>query len=181
MRRELIARRREISDSERERAGLRVAARIAACDEFLRAERIVLSASLASELPMQALTAVARGSGKGLLWPRVTASGEIEVARAEESELERDAAGVLAPPRSHPAIAPGPGDALIVPGVAFTRSGERLGRGGGHYDRLLVRSVGAVSIGVAFDIQVVAEIPTEPHDRRVDIVATPNEIWRTAR
>ena len=68
---------------------------------------------------------------------------------------------------------PGSVDVVVVPGVAFTRDGDRLGQGGGWYDRFLCRlGPGAVSIGVCFVEQVVDELPLEPHDVRVDRVVT---------
>ena len=64
-------------------------------------------------------------------------------------------------------------DVVVVPGVAFTADGRRLGQGGGHYDRFLpgVRS-GCVRVGVAFAEQLVDDLPTEDHDARVDVVVT---------
>lgn len=64
-------------------------------------------------------------------------------------------------------------DAVIVPGLAFTPDGRRLGQGGGHYDRLLARlAPGVVTIGVCFGEQLRDDLPTEPHDQRVDHVIT---------
>jgi 5-formyltetrahydrofolate cyclo-ligase len=64
-------------------------------------------------------------------------------------------------------------DVVIVPGLAFTASGERLGQGGGWYDRFLAETrEDCTVIGVAFAEQIVDEIPCEPHDRRVDVVVT---------
>jgi len=62
-------------------------------------------------------------------------------------------------------------DLMIVPGVAFDRSGGRLGRGGGYYDRILSVYTGR-TVAVAFDFQLVDQIPVEPHDRPVDTVVT---------
>jgi 5-formyltetrahydrofolate cyclo-ligase len=61
----------------------------------------------------------------------------------------------------------------IVPGLAFTAAGDRLGQGGGWYDRVLadVRDDCTV-IGVGFGVQVVDELPVEAHDRRLDLVVT---------
>jgi 5-formyltetrahydrofolate cyclo-ligase len=117
---------------------------------------------------------------QAVLWPRLRASGELELAPSSASELVRDAAGLLTPPLDRAAVAVGPADVVIVPGVGFTRAGARLGRGGGHYDRLLSHCA-ATSIGVAFDIQLVDELPTEPHDRPVDLVVTPGGVWRRAQ
>ena len=64
-------------------------------------------------------------------------------------------------------------DVIIVPGTAFTVRGERIGQGGGWYDRFLPgRRADAVLIGVAFAPQIVGSIPTESHDVRLDMVVT---------
>lgn len=64
---------------------------------------------------------------------------------------------------------------MVVPGVAFDRKGNRLGRGGGYYDRLLA-GFGGISAAVAFDFQLFPEIPREPHDRPVDFIVTETKI-----
>jgi 5-formyltetrahydrofolate cyclo-ligase len=62
---------------------------------------------------------------------------------------------------------------ILVPGLAFTRDGLRLGRGGGYYDRLLEHpQCKARRIGIAFDLQIVESIPVEPHDQRVHQIIT---------
>src|SRR4029453_12410410 len=63
-------------------------------------------------------------------------------------------------------------DFLLVPGVGFARTGSRLGRGKGYYDRLLAQARG-VKCGVAFDWQVTFEVPLEPHDVCLDCILTP--------
>jgi 5-formyltetrahydrofolate cyclo-ligase len=63
-------------------------------------------------------------------------------------------------------------DFILVPGVAFDLHGRRLGRGKGFYDQLLA-DVRGVTCGVAFDEQIVAEIPVEPHDVRLHCILTP--------
>jgi 5-formyltetrahydrofolate cyclo-ligase len=64
-------------------------------------------------------------------------------------------------------------DAVVVPGLAFTPGGERLGQGGGHFDRFLTRvRDDCLRIGVAFAEQLMEELPTETHDIAVDAVIT---------
>jgi 5-formyltetrahydrofolate cyclo-ligase len=59
-------------------------------------------------------------------------------------------------------------DCLLVPGLAFTTCGRRLGRGGGYYDRTLAAlSPHAVALGVCFSLQIVTTLPAEPHDQSV--------------
>ena len=63
--------------------------------------------------------------------------------------------------------------AIVVPGLAFTKTGHRLGRGGGYYDRYLASlPARTAKIGVCFALQIVATLPTEPHDQRMDVVVT---------
>jgi 5-formyltetrahydrofolate cyclo-ligase len=70
-------------------------------------------------------------------------------------------------------VDPGILDVVVVPGLAFTHEGERLGQGGGHFDRFLTRVRGdCLRIGVAFHEQLVDRLPTEHHDIAVDRVIT---------
>lgn len=64
-------------------------------------------------------------------------------------------------------------DLAIVPGVAFSAFGSRLGRGGGFFDRLLA-GITAKKCGVCFDQQVYPDVPVERHDVKMDMIATPN-------
>lgn len=63
-------------------------------------------------------------------------------------------------------------DFIAVPGVAFDRSGNRLGRGKGYYDRLLPRIPSAYKAGICFPFQLVEEVPAEAFDIRMDEVIT---------
>lgn len=63
---------------------------------------------------------------------------------------------------------------IVVPGVAFDRSRNRMGRGRGFYDRLLKSTPNAVKVGVAFSFQIFDTIPTEPFDVPMDTVVTEN-------
>lgn len=70
-------------------------------------------------------------------------------------------------------------DAVLVPGVGFDRAGNRLGHGGGHFDRLLARvRRDTVLIGIALDTQVVDAVPVRAHDRRVHVIVTPTQTLR---
>lgn len=72
-------------------------------------------------------------------------------------------------------------DIILVPGLAFTRDGRRLGRGGGYFDRLLARpQCKARRIGIAYDLQIVDSIPTEPHDQCVYEIITESGLITTS-
>ena len=68
-------------------------------------------------------------------------------------------------------------DLILVPGLAFTQDGRRLGRGRGYYDRLLARCLPPTRrVGVCFATQIVGAIPTEAHDERVERVITESSL-----
>ena len=80
--------------------------------------------------------------------------------------------GVREPRGSWPEVVPDSISALIIPGLAFGGQGERLGRGGGFYDRLLASSPSPLRVGVAPDRLLYPELPVRPWDQPVDIILT---------
>ncbi len=76
-------------------------------------------------------------------------------------------------PEDDPAPDPSRVDVVVVPGTAFTDTGDRLGQGGGWYDRFLPRTrPDCLWIGVGFEPQLVSALPVEAHDVRVHLVVT---------
>ena len=68
-------------------------------------------------------------------------------------------------------------DVVLVPLVGFTADGHRLGQGGGHYDRWLAANPSVPALGLAWDCQLVDDLPTEPHDVRLRGVVTPTRFF----
>ncbi len=89
-------------------------------------------------------------------------------------DLEVGPFGMLQPCEDASVLVP---DVLFVPLVGFTEKGERLGQGGGHYDRWLAEHSEATKIGLAWDIQLCETLPTEPHDIALDAIVTPTRIY----
>jgi 5-formyltetrahydrofolate cyclo-ligase len=85
--------------------------------------------------------------------------------------------GILEPAGHCREVEPGEVDWVLVPGLAFDERRFRLGRGAGHYDRLLPR-VPATSPkwAIALEPQIIATLPSEPHDIPVDGVLTPSRV-----
>jgi 5-formyltetrahydrofolate cyclo-ligase len=92
----------------------------------------------------------------------------------EESDLEPGSFGVPQPLVHAEAVTP---DVVIVPLVGFTAGGRRLGQGGGHYDRWLAEHPGTAAIGLAWDCQLVEDLPHEAHDRPLSAVVTPTRLY----
>ena len=98
---------------------------------------------------------------------------------APETELEPGAFGIREPLPSRCAPASlDEVDFVLVPGVVFDARGGRIGHGAGYYDRLLARcGPGTRLVAAAFEVQVVDEVPMEPHDRRVALVVTELRVY----
>jgi 5-formyltetrahydrofolate cyclo-ligase len=141
---------------------------------FLRSSLIAIFAPLPVEPD---LTELERIAGGRFCYPRV--AGEVlEFARVSQaSELSPAPWNrqLREPSPSAPAVAAAEIGLILVPGLAFTRDGLRLGRGGGYYDRCLAGlPASVIKLGVCFEIQVVETLPAEPHDQRVQAIVTEN-------
>lgn len=126
-----------------------------------------------SEVDTRPLVRAALAAGKAVAVPVMGADGVMAhswIDGLDEAGFARGQLGTARPRVLRPAR-PGEWDLTIVPLLAFDRAGYRLGYGKGHYDGLLAQGVG-LAVGVAFACQEEAELPREPHDRRLDLIAT---------
>lgn len=90
-----------------------------------------------------------------------------------ESDLESGVWGLRQPGPGAPLLEP---EVLFMPLVGFTAMGDRLGQGGGYYDRYLAMHPQTMAIGMAWDVQEVPELPSEPHDVRLSAIVTPTRV-----
>ena len=91
----------------------------------------------------------------------------------EESDLAKGYFGLMQGSEDAPEVVP---DVLFMPLVAFTARGERLGQGGGFYDKWLGAHPEVIRIGLAWDMQEVPELPIEPHDMSLTAIVTPTRV-----
>jgi len=107
---------------------------------------------------------------KHLALPVSTENGDLAFYAVESlDELTAGRYGILEPLKNR-MVEPSGKDILLVPALAYSRIGERLGRGKGYYDRYLASHPEVFSIGVCRSCQLLESIPTEPWDRSVDAV-----------
>jgi 5-formyltetrahydrofolate cyclo-ligase len=137
------------------------------------AERVLFYSPLADEADLTLLLDEALPK-KSVALPRFDSTTGCYCAAQimERSQLTAGKFGALEPGAGCPSIPLNQLDLVFVPGVAYDFTGRRLGRGKGFYDRLLAEVRGH-KCGVAFDAQIVAAVPEEPHDIRVDSILTP--------
>ena len=167
LRRSVRAEIAKLSDEEKELLSARIFATIEQLEVVENATVVALYASLADE-PQSAEFVERLSLSKRVVLPRIKGD-EMEFYDISEGVSE-GSFGILEPIATTP-IEPSEIDVMIVPGVAFTRSGARLGRGKGFYDKYLSRNgFRAHTIGVCYPCQVVEDIPTEEHDKTLDRV-----------
>jgi 5-formyltetrahydrofolate cyclo-ligase len=93
--------------------------------------------------------------------------------------LGRGRLGLLVPPATAPVVSLGEAGVVVVPALALDRAGRRLGRGGGSYDRALLKLADdAVAVGVVHPEELLERVPEEPHDQRVTHVLAAAELQR---
>lgn len=139
--------------------------RVLASAWWQEAGTLLLYYPLADEVDVRPMIKEAYESGRKILLP-VVKGEELELHLYEgESSLSEGAFGImeptghLFPEELYPQI-----QLAIVPGMAFDRSGHRLGRGKGYYDRLLPKLVKTKFVGICFPFQLLEEVPADAHD-----------------
>ena len=136
--------------------------------DFVKAERVMLYSALPDEVQTQAFLEKWHLK-KQIILPTVVGDDIIPVAYGKDTSFAVGDFNILEP-QNEPYK--GDFDLIIVPGVAFDRKGNRLGRGRGYYDRFLCQHLDVKRIGICFDFQLLEEIPTEPFDITMDEVSS---------
>ena len=170
LRRAMRERKAALTAEQKQAEADAVFAAIERLEAFAQARSVLLYFSMPDELPTHRV--VERWAElKQVYLPRV-AGDDLELVRYDGRLDDNNPFHIAEPVGTASDIVP---DLVIVPGVAFDRQRNRLGRGRGFYDRLL--AVAAVhTVGVALTCQIVDQVPCEPHDRPLDTVVTASEI-----
>jgi 5-formyltetrahydrofolate cyclo-ligase len=164
-----------LTSDQRAAESNRVVAAISQSEFWRRARTVMLFIPLADEINVLPLVDEALDHHKVVLLPRFDSAKEsyqpAQVINLSV-DLVRGPFGVTEPGPDCPAHPLKPLDVTVVPGLAFDRVGRRLGRGKGHYDRLLA-DAGGQFWGVGFESQLLAELPVESHDVVLNCIVTP--------
>ena len=187
LRQRIIAAREKLGASERLLLSQAILNSVNSLPVYQQASTVLAYLNFGAELDTEHWVAQALRDGKRVLLPRVNkASKHLDLYQVQD--LQQDVApgswGIREPltERCIKEEALGTIDLILLPGVAFTRDGGRLGYGGGFYDKLLARLPHRpVLVAAAFELQVVEDIPLEDTDHSVEWLVTENEILRCNR
>lgn len=175
LRQELKSRVKNLSVKQRADASIRACTLLREQKKWKEARNVFFYAATPDEISLLTIIQEGLASQKNILLPRyISTTGEYEAAQITSLEdCTPRKFGILEPGEKCPIFPLNQLDLLLVPGVGFDPLGNRLGKGRGFYDRLLVHAVG-FKCGVAFDEQIVSKVPAAPHDIRMNCILTPS-------
>ena len=172
-----------MSEADRHAKSLAACSLIAASPEFAQARVIMLYLSMPTELDTASLALKAWQQGKTVVVPKVSWDQRrmlpVEINSLHAS-MTTTGPGVREPIAGKP-VPTEFVDLVVVPGLGFTKSGYRIGRGMGFYDRFLAQGefIG-ISCGLAFDEQIVTDLPVLDHDIPLSMLVTDRGVRRFA-
>ena len=179
LKRRLCAERIQMPERAVREKSLRIYRRLIDMPAYQLARCIACYVSIKNEVDTRTVIQKAIGGGKRVGVPVTRADRGMDFqAIAGLSDLRPVHYGLREPvPNPKMVLLPHTIDLILVPGIAFDRLGHRIGSGGGYYDRFLVRTE-AVRIGLSYGFQIIDRVPAEPHDVKMDLIITENEVIR---
>ncbi len=156
--------------------------RVLGLDVYRAAGTLALYSPIRNEIATAGLFAAALAAGKRVCYPAVCGD-ELRFFQVScDEDLCIGRFGIAEPDRQTAEVELAHIELLLVPGVAFDQRGFRVGYGQGFFDRLLAKGdfIGT-GIGFCYDFQLLAQLPTERHDQRVDLLVTDKRIFLPSR
>jgi 5-formyltetrahydrofolate cyclo-ligase len=191
LRRQLIAQREGLSAGEVDQRSRRIFERFVASSAQLLPDgfkNVAMYFPVRGEVETRIFFRHFQTKTKSCLFPKVVSSGGGErldfFSVKDWAELQTGRFGI-AEPQPLPGVAASQPDVVLVPGVAFARDAHRLGFGAGYYDRAVEAWASNGKrprlIGLAYDFQVVPQLPIDPHDAALDFVISESEIFSRSK
>lgn len=174
-----------MGETAQREASAAACAHLTGLEAFGHASVVMLYMPLADEVDLTPAALRCFQSGKTVCVPRVDwkrrEMDAVEVTSFDDHIVEVDEHGIRTP-REGPPLVPTLIDLVVLPGLAFDTSGNRLGRGGGYFDRYVRRlRRTATTVGLAFDVQIVDAVPVDDRDFSVNIVVTDRRVAHARR
>lgn len=186
LRKEQLLRRNSIPPQVRKVKSSAIVTLLEALDEIKNAGTVLLFASFRSEVDMTGMISSSLAASKRVILPKVdAATGTLQLY--EISSPADLVPGYMGIPEPAGAADSRPCDindidVVIIPGACFDEEGNRVGYGGGYYDRLLAGLQKTIPvIAPAYEEQIVDEVPAEPHDIKVGVIVTDRRVIRCRR
>jgi len=168
-----------VEAEQRERKSHLACERLIATEQFQTASTVMLFLSLPHEVDTSEAILAAWQSGKTVAVPKVSWEQRHMIPvqiNSLDTDISTHASGLRHPTSGVP-VPFGEIDLVVTPGLGFDRKGNRLGRGGGYYDRFFAHEqLKACKCGFAFAEQLIDSVPVTDHDQAIDMLITDAEI-----
>lgn len=182
IRQKMLALRRALSASEKEEKSRALTGNLISLKAYQEARRILTYLSMPGEADLDPLIRRALADGKEVYVPVCLPEKQMEAGRLLDMEhFVKGPYGLRDLPKGYSTISPEEIDLVLVPGVAGSPDGTRLGMGAGYYDRYLSKVPYEKRVLVLWDFQVVEELPSEPFDQFMAAIVTDTDIIITKR
>lgn len=180
--RKTILQRRKALDQETVRRLSRVICeKVSELKAYKAAEDICLYMPINNEVDVTLLIRPAIAAGKRVWLPKVkersaSGEGEMDFFRYDETTPLTEGVYHIREPQSEQKLVPDERTLILMPGAVFSENRDRIGYGGGYYDRYLSQHPGCKTAAACYDFQILPKIPAEPHDVRLRIIVSPRRI-----
>lgn len=176
LRKQMKLRLKAMTREEKQALDEKICERVLGIPEIAEAKKIYGYMSLSWETGTEELLKKFWDRGVLVALPKVLGSKMKFFEVKSLDDLEEGAFHILEPGASCKQVL-WPDAVMLVPGLAFSKDGRRLGKGGGYYDKFLMKEPEHKTIALAYEFQITDEIPVQEHDRLVDMVLTESGMY----
>jgi 5-formyltetrahydrofolate cyclo-ligase len=176
IRREILKKRSVMSPDEVLEQSQCICENVVLSESYKSCKKLCLYMPIRNEVDVRLLIESARADGKSIYLPKVMPGDYMEFfAYTRDTALVSGAYGILEPDSNDAfteVLTPDGDTLIIMPGAVFSKDNRRIGYGGGYYDRYLAEHTECKTMAVAYDFQILDEIPYEEHDMCPDVIIT---------
>lgn len=182
LRQKMLAMRRALSANETESRSSSLKENILSLPEYKNAKKIMAFLAMKGESNLDGFIRQALLDGKEVYIPVCLPERQMEAGRLIDMEhFERGPLGLRNLPAGYEVTSPESLDLVLIPGLAVSQEGIRLGMGAGYYDRYLARVPFEKRVAALWDFQVIPDIPSEPFDQKIAKIVTDKSVIVTKR
>lgn len=182
LRQKMLAMRRALSANETESRSSSLKENILSLPEYKNAKKIMAFLAMKGESNLDGFIRQALLDGKEVYIPVCLPERQMEAGRLIDMEhFEKGPLGLRNLPAGYEVTSPESLDLVLIPGLAISQEGIRLGMGAGYYDRYLARVPFEKRVAALWDFQVIPDIPSEPFDQKIAKIVTDKSVIVTKR
>ena len=182
LRQKMLAMRRALSANEPESRSSSLKENILSLPEYKNAKKIMAFLAMKGESNLDGFIRQALLDGKEVYIPVCLPERQMEAGRLIDMEhFEKGPLGLRNLPAGYEVTSPESLDLVLIPGLAVSQEGIRLGMGAGYYDRYLARVPFEKRVAALWDFQVIPDIPSEPFDQKIAKIVTDKSVIVTKR